>query len=124
MIDDYAQAMALLNKIKDNLPIPAQATGVLVRSLRQHEIVGQTGQELEIKSVFYGGDEGGILCDVTPPEMHTTPILCSLTQLRVRASHPLAAEIRAYQRVRVRKLAINDRAPTSFTLEPRQQRRR
>jgi hypothetical protein len=37
--------------------------------------------------------------------METTPIICSLTHLRVHPKHPLAGEIRAYQETRVGRLA-------------------
>ena len=53
------------------------------------------GQELAIKSVFYMGDEGGIMCDVTPPGMETTPVICSLTHLEILPGHPLADDLRA-----------------------------
>ena len=55
------------------------------------------GQELAIKSVFYMGDEGGIMCDMTPPDMATTPVICSLTHLEVLPGHPLTDDLRAYQ---------------------------
>ncbi len=50
------------------------------------------------------GDEGGISCDVTPVGMKD-PLICSITQIRVKPKHPLAKEIRAYQKERTRNLA-------------------
>ena len=82
------------------------------------------GQELAIKSVFYMGDEGGIMCDVTPPGMATTPVICSLTHLEVLPGHPLTDDLRAYQVARTRKLARQGSGGTmSYTIKPKKGRR-
>ena len=119
MIDDTAKAMALAAKMEAHLPIPVRSTGAFVRLIRQHGIKIDRDRELSVRRVFYMGDEAGISCDVTPPEMEKTPIICSLTQLRVVSSHPLAKEIRAYQRERADKLARSGSEPTSFSVKPR-----
>jgi hypothetical protein len=126
MIDDYAKAMELIQKMEASLPIPARPTGGFIRTMKAQGIKIARDQGLTIKSVLYMGDEGGISCDVTPPGMEKTPIICSLTHIRVRPSHPLAKEIRAYQRERKRRLAQvgSSREPTSFTVTPRKKRRR
>ena len=119
MIDDTAKAMALAANMEAHLPILVRPTGAFVRLMRQHGIKIDRDRELSVRRVFYMGDEGGISCDVTPPKMETTPIICSLTQLRVNSGHPLAKEIRAYQRERAGKLACSERGPSSFSVEPR-----
>ena len=83
-------------------------------------------QELPIKRVFYMGDQAGISCDVTPQGMEKTPIIRSITHIRVKPGHPLAKEIRAYQRERKRRLARGGvpREPTSFTVTPRKKDKR
>jgi hypothetical protein len=126
MIDDYAQAMELVRKMEANLPIPARPTGGFIRTMKAQGVKIARDQELPIKRVFYMGDEAGISCDVTPPGMEKTPIICSLTHIRVKPSHPLAKEIRAYQRERKRRLAQagGSREPTSFTVTPRKKRKR
>lgn len=125
MIDDYPQAMALMRKMEAQLPIPARPTAQFVSAMRKHHGVRLARDYvLQIKSVLYTGDEGGIMCDVTPPGMD--PTLCSLTHLIVDPSHPLAEEIRAYQEARSNKLSgtYQLRKPTSFTLRPRKKHRR
>ena len=117
MIDDTAKAMALAAKMEAQLPIQVRPTGAFVRLMRQHGIKIDRERELSVRRVFYMGDEAGISCDVTPPEMEKTPIICSLTQLRVVSSHPLASEIRAYQRERISKLAREGSRPSSLTIE-------
>lgn len=125
MIDDYAKAMELVQKMEASLPIPARPTGTFIRAMRMQGFNIARDQELTIKHVLYMGDEAGISCDVTPPGMEKTPIICSLTHIRVKPSHPLAKEIRAYQRERKRRLARagGPREPTSFTVKPRRKRK-
>jgi hypothetical protein len=126
MIDDYTKAMELVRKMEASLPIPAHPTGGFIRAMKAQGVNIARDQELTIKHVFYMGDEAGISCDVTPPGMEKTPIICSLTHIRVKPSHPLAKEIRAYQRERTRRLtrAGGSREPTSFTVTPRKKRKR
>jgi hypothetical protein len=119
VIDDTAKAMALAAKMEAHLPIRVRPTGAFVRLMRQHGTKIDRDRELSVRRVFYMGDEGGISCDVTPPEMEKTPIICSLTQLRVNSRHPLAKEIRDYQRARAGKLARTGRGPSSFSVNPR-----
>jgi hypothetical protein len=125
MIDDYDEAMDLMEKMQAQLPIPARPTSAFVRAMRQHGVTIAHNQELSIKNVFYMGDPGGISCEVTPPGMEKMPIVTSITHIRIQPGHPLAAEIRAYQTKRSRRLAqTGEGKPTSFVIEPRRKRRR
>jgi hypothetical protein len=126
MIDDYAKAMALMHKMEAQFPIPARPTGAFVRVMRDRGVQITRGQELQIQHVVYLGDEGGISCNVTPAQDAKEVLFVSITQLRVSARHPLAKEIRAYQRERTRKLAQagGSREPSSFAVRPRKKRRR
>lgn len=105
MIDDPAQVVDLITKLEAQLPIPATPTIGLVRMLRSSGLKLATNRVIFVKRVFYMGDEGGILCDVTPSRDAKEAFVVSLTHLRVAPSHPLAHDIRAYQRVRVSRLA-------------------
>jgi len=126
MIDDYDKAMELLHLMETHLPIPVRPTSALARSMKDKGIHMAHNEKLAIKRVFYMGDEGGIMCDVTPKgaEAEKEAVVCSLTHLRVDSRHPLAGEIHAYQEERTRKLAQQGglRAPISFTVEPRKRR--
>jgi len=126
MIDDYAKAMELMRKMEAQLPIPARSTGAFVRALQEQGVKIPGDQELQIKRVFYMGDEGGICCDVTPSEDAKEAIVVSITHLRVPSRHPLAKEIREYQQERTRKLVQSRGAsqPSQFTARPRKRRRR
>jgi hypothetical protein len=126
MIDDYTQAMELARKMEAHLPIPARPTGAFIRAMRERGVQVARDQELQIQDVFYLGDEGGISCNVTPSKDAEEVLIVSLTHLRVRRQHPLAQEIRAYQRERTRRLAQSGgpMEPSHFTVRPRKKRRR
>jgi len=125
MIDDYDKAMELMRKMEARLPIPARPTGAFVRTMREQGVKIPRDQELQIKRVFYAGDEGGIMCDVTLSEEAKEAIIVSLTHLRVPARHPLAKEIREYQRERTRRLAQSGGSSqtSQFTVRPRKKRK-
>jgi hypothetical protein len=109
MIDDSAQVIDLIGKIKAQPPIPTNPTSATVRQLRAQGLKIASGRALFIQQVFYAGDEGGIMCDVTQTKDAKTAIVISLTHLRVTPGHPLSKDIRAYQQQRIRRLAQSDR---------------
>ncbi len=126
MIDDYAKAMELVRKMEAYLPIPARPTRTFLQAMHDRNIKVRSGQKLQIESVLYMGDEGGIGCAVQLPALEGTVTVASLTHIRVPSSHPLFKEIRAYQIERTNKLApVNrHREPTRFTLTPRRKKKR
>ena len=118
MIDNQKQVEELLQKMKEQLPIPALATDGLVRSMKRQLPELKRQRQLTIKSVLYLGDEGGIMCDITPDGLKSA-IICSLTQVELSEDQPLAAEIQAYQQARTHKLAALGAKPQQFTFRPR-----
>jgi len=94
-----------MQKMEEQLPIPVRLDSAVRRMLQGRGLTATRGQEFEIKRVFYFGDEGGIMCDVTPTKGAREAVLVSLTHLLIPAEHSLAQEIRAYQRERVRRIA-------------------
>ena len=109
MIDDPAQVIDLMGKIEAQLPIPATPTSALVQQLRPKGLKISTQRVMFISRVFYLGDEGGIMCDVTPTKDAREAYVVSLTHLRIVPNHPLSRDIRAYQRERVRRIAQSER---------------
>lgn len=105
MIDDPTQVTALMQKMKAHLPIPAQATNALVRSLRASAVNIASKRRMQIEKVMYLGDEGGIGCALKVPGQEDTAVVVSLTHLRLPSTHPLAPDVRAYQIARTKKLA-------------------
>jgi hypothetical protein len=105
MIDDPTQVTALMQKMEAHLPIPAQATNALVRTLRASAVKISSKQRMQIEKVLYLGDEGGIGCGLKVPGQEDTAVVVSLTHLRLPSAHPLAPDVRAYQIARTKKLA-------------------
>ena len=104
MIDDQKYVQMLMEQMETALPIPATMTARLVRNLRDR---GKSfpKREVFIRSIFYSGDDGGIMCDITPSRDAKEAFVVSLTHLRVSPKHPLGEAIRTYQQARTTKLA-------------------
>jgi hypothetical protein len=118
MIDNYDEAIALIEKMKGSLPITTYAGTVLVQTLRQGGTKITPKQGLQIHDVFLG-DEGGIAYTIYLPGEQKTATVASLTHLRIPPDHPLAPEIQTYQLARGRKLTgIGSARPARFTVKP------
>jgi hypothetical protein len=126
MIDDYDQAMELMREMEEQLPIQARPTATMVRALRDQGQRISRDRKLSIESVFYAGDEAGIVCALEPLEGIKIALVISVTHLQIDLRHPLAKKIRSYQQERKRRLAQagGSREPSSFTLYPRKEKRR
>ncbi|RPI32714.1 MAG: hypothetical protein EHM70_08235 [Chloroflexota bacterium] len=117
-IDNLPKTEVLLEKINTAIPIQARPTKELIYALRKQGIQLDRYHEVQIKKAFYMGDEGGIMCDITPAGKEKTPVLCSITQLMISRSHPLFSEIQVYQEDRKRKLGGNT-GRTGFSISRR-----
>jgi hypothetical protein len=105
MIDNPRTVARLIEQMQDHLPIPAFPTKEIVRTLRRRGVKVSVDHALSVKHVFYAGDEGGIVCDVTPGRDAKEVFLVSVTHLRLVPHHPLFRPILDYQLERVRRLA-------------------
>jgi hypothetical protein len=126
MIDNYDEAMELIHKMEEQLPMIVHPGKVLVQSMRQQGIKLTSDSELEIEHVFYMGDEGGIGCGISLDSQGKDVMVASLTHLRVIPGQPLSNEIRAYQIQRNNKLMeINKIAnPFKFLFKPSKKKKR
>ena len=104
MIDNERKTAALMKAMEETLPIPVLPTKQLQEFIRKNKISYPKGQQLQIEKVLYLGDEGGIACDLTPPEGANNALLISVTHLRIHPGHCLSKEISNYQKRRVKKL--------------------
>ena len=104
MIDDYAKAMELVEKMETQLPIPVFPKKTLVYTLRDKGTKITSNKMLYINSILYLGDEAGITCDLGLIGKSKEVLLCSLTHVSISPRHALAKEIRTYQRERTKKL--------------------
>ncbi len=107
-IDDLDHVEALVANMEAHLPIAAEIQRGAANYLRSQGSFITPHRNVQIYSVFYSGDEGGILCAISP-EDSKVPVVISLTHLKIPYRHPLEKEIRAYQRTRTRKLNESNR---------------
>src|SRR5216684_1986271 len=78
MIDNPGAVATLMEQLKGQLPLPVFPTTELVRTLRRRGVKASVDRALSIKRVFYAGDEGGIVCDVTQNQ-GAKEVFCRLT---------------------------------------------
>jgi hypothetical protein len=125
MIDNHAEAMKLVQKMKADLPFTVRPTRALVQTLRRGGTKIKANRELQVDDVLYLGDDGGIACAIYLPELEAATI-ASVTHLDIPSDHPLAEEIKAYQSQRTQKLAGPGRRhkPSNFTVKPRRKRKK
>ena len=88
MIDNYEETMALIKKMEAHLPIPVQPTKRFTREMRKNGIKIQSTQKIQIESVLYLGDDGGIGCEVGILQKGNV-VITSLTHVRVKSSPKL-----------------------------------
>jgi hypothetical protein len=103
MIDAEKDVYELMEELNEHLPMRAYATQPLVKAVRQEGANIKVDDAVEIDSVLYLGDEGGIACAIGLWGGKTV-VVASLTHLRIDRGHPLAERIQAYQLRRSRLL--------------------
>jgi hypothetical protein len=97
MIDNIKQVTALMQKMNAHLPIPVTATEDFIRGMRAKSFNVSSDSRMEITSVLYMGDEGGICCALTVTGLTETAVVASLTQVRIPNTNPLSIDVKAYQ---------------------------
>jgi hypothetical protein len=113
VIDDQDQAVRLLRKLTEVLPLSALAAPALLAHLRGRSSAAKITLDCVVTKVFYLGDEGGITCHVTFDEEEKEEVfLVSITQLAFDRRLPVAREIAAYQKHRIKRIRRNNVTPT------------
>ncbi len=102
-IDIPEQIETLLEKMEAHLPISAEVRRATANYLRTQGSFIPPHRQVKISSVLYSGDEGGIVCGISPQDSKEVVVI-SLTHMKIPYSHPLEKEIRAYQKARLRKI--------------------
>ena len=105
MIDNSKQVAALILKLKTHLPIPAKPTDILIRQLVTKSLNISPDSQIEVTDVMYMGDEGGICCTLKVINQEEVAFVVSITHLRFLKTNPFLRDIRAYQTLRIKKLA-------------------
>jgi hypothetical protein len=104
-IDDPQQVEDLMRKMEAQLPISAELTRAATNFLRGQGSFVPHHRQVSISKIFYHGDEGGIVCTLSTKGSKEAVVI-SLTHLKISYHHPLAKEIRAYQKARLRKIDL------------------
>ena len=103
MIDHPEATQRLLAQLKAALPIPAHLAPELQASLRGQNAGTAIPANCQVTWVTYMGDEDGIVCKLDlGPDVEEA--FTSITHLRFDARLPLARDIAAYQKHRVKRL--------------------
>ena len=87
-----------------HLPIPAEVRRSTANYLRTQGSFIPLHRQVRISSVLYSGDEGGIVCAISPKDSKEV-VMISLTQLKIPYGHALEKDIRTYQKARLRKIS-------------------
>jgi len=104
VIDDVEKSAALVEGIRAALPLPAFTTLDLRNTLQQHS-KRNFPHECSVTEVRYMGDDGGIACHLDFGFSDTKEVhIVSITHLRFDRRHPLAREIEAYCKHRIKRL--------------------
>ena len=103
MLDHPTKTAQLLADLKAVVPFEVELIPQLVRRL-QAENVTEADREHLVYDLSYAGDEGGIVCHLSRSEETGVALVVSLTHVRVPRSMPLASDVLAYQKHRVKKL--------------------
>ncbi len=104
MIDNPDQAERLLARLQAALPLPARVTPELAATLQAQNPASAIPPACLITWIRYLGDEGGIVCRLQFVPAVEKEAFVSITHLRFDPHLPLAREITAYQKHRVKRL--------------------
>ena len=103
MIDHPETVERLIAKLNAALPIPARVTPELQASLRA-QAGGVIPAQCTVTWIYYMGDEGGIVRKLDLGSNAGKEAFTSITHLRFDTRLPLARNITAYQKHRVKRL--------------------
>jgi hypothetical protein len=104
MIDNPDQAERLLARLQAALPLPARVTPELAATLQTKNAQTDIPSTCSVTWISYAGDEGGIVCRLDFTREIETATFASITHLRFDPRLPLARDIAAYQKHRVKRL--------------------
>ena len=114
VIDNPLQVELLITKLKAALPLPATATPPLLAQLQEQAAGLDLSARCQITGIHYAGDDGGIMCRLDlGTEDADKVFFVSITHLTFDRRLPLAREITAYQKHRIKRIRRGGPAPSS-----------
>jgi len=104
VIDNIEKSMALVERMQAALPMLAFTTKEVRRTL-QEEAKRVFPHECSVTEIRYMGDEGGLMCYLDFDFSDTQNVhIVSITHLKFDRKNPLAREIDAYCKHRIKRL--------------------
>ena len=103
MLDRPEKTEALLDAMEQALPFEVGLMPELIVGLARQQRPVAVNPVETVTDITYAGDEGGIMCHITPSDADSM-VVVSLTHVRVPRALPFAATALAYQKHRVKKL--------------------
>jgi hypothetical protein len=106
VIDNQDQTERLLRQLTEVLPLSAVPTPALMATLRERSSAGnKITLDCKVTKVMYAGGGGGIVCQLTFDEEEKTEVfVVSITHLAFDRRLPVAREIAAYQKHRIKRI--------------------
>ena len=105
MIDHPAQVEPLIAKLKAALPLSATVSAPMLAVLHEQSSGTDLSPRCQITGIHYVGDEGGIVCRLDfGQEKAEKVFFASITHLTFDRRLPLAREIAAYQKHRIKRI--------------------
>ena len=105
MIDNPDQVERLVALLRESLPLFATVTPEVAAAIREQSPKADPLRRYPISQGDYAGDEGGIVCKVElGPENDGKALFASITHLRFSHAGPIARQIAAYQKHRIKRL--------------------
>ena len=117
MIDNPAQVEPLIAKLKAALPLFATVSAPMLAVLHEQSSGTDLPPRCQITGIHYVGDEGGIVCKLDfGNEPDQKVFFASITHLTFDRRLPLAREIAAYQKHRIKRIRRGNGpgVPTEF----------
>jgi hypothetical protein len=112
MIDHPDQVERLLDRMRAALPMPARMTPRLLATVQEQDPGTPMAAACRVTKVDYAGDEGGIVCHLARDGGEEGKlIVTSITHLEFDPRLPLAREIAAYQKHRIKRLRRTHQPP-------------
>ena len=114
VIDNPLQTELLIAKLKAAVPLSATVSRPLLALLQEQSPDIALPPRCQITRIHYAGDEGGIVCKLDFGNADDRAVfVVSITYLTFDRRLPLAREIAAYQKHRVKRLRRGSPTPPS-----------
>jgi hypothetical protein len=114
VIDNPAQVEQLIAKLRAALPLSATDSPPMLAQLQEQTPDRALPPRCQITWIHYAGDEGGIVCKLDfGNEDDRAVVVVSITYLTFDRRLPLAREIAAYQKHRIKRLRRGSPTPPS-----------